>query len=368
MFSKILIIALAFVASAAAFPTFEEFAVLHEKVYSADEVSFRQQTYLSNVAKMTAQNAKASFNHGINKFSDWTLEEFHAWVGKETGVVHKIVRSREHNARLGNVADRGEAFSTELPDSVDWRDVKGVVTSVKNQGQCGSCWAFAATEALESAHFLKNNESVILAPQQYVSCAPNNENCGGVGGCEGSIAELAYDYLLETAPHGQVLESQYPYSADDSKCQAADMKPAAAISAYDIAIPNNYTDVMHYVAKKGPLSVTVDASTWSTYSSGIFNGCDNDSPDLNHLVQLVGYGTEDGTDYWLVRNSWGEDYGEDGYIRLQRNDQTKTGEFLCGIDTTPEDGSGCTNPPGPAAVATCGNCGILFDVVFPIAK
>jgi cathepsin L len=114
-----------------------------------------------------------------------------------------------------------------------------------------------------------------------------------------------------------------------------------------------------------PLSISVDASTWHSYSSGIFS-CDMSSPDIDHVVQLVGYGTETtGDDYWIVRNSWGPSWGENGFIRLARQDPTKGDKIPCGMDTTPQDGSGCEHDTKPQKV--CGACGMLSDTSFPTA-
>mmetsp|Transcript_6565 Transcript_6565/g.27073 ORF Transcript_6565/g.27073 Transcript_6565/m.27073 type:complete len:122 (+) Transcript_6565:305-670(+) len=119
---------------------------------------------------------------------------------------------------------------------------------------------------------------------------------------------------------------------------------------------------MDAVASVGPLAVNVDASAWSSYESGVFTGCDMQAPDLDHVVQLVGYGTDAGSnmDYWLVRNSWAPSWGEDGYIRIYRDSTAST----CGVDTTPQDGTGCNG--GPKNVTVCGSCGILYDVTYPL--
>jgi len=130
------------------------------------------------------------------------------------------------------------------------------------------------------------------------------------------------------------------------------------VNSYVKLIENNATDLLNAVATIGPISVSVDASTWSFYSSGIFNGCSTVNPDINHAVQLVGYGTDAGTDYWLVRNSWGSSWGEKGYIRLYRGPKE-----TCATDRNPQDGSGCDG--GPATVQVCGTCGIWYDNSVP---
>jgi cathepsin L len=135
----------------------------------------------------------------------------------------------------------------------------------------------------------------------------------------------------------------------------------AAISGYNIITSNSYSELMDAIANVGPVGITVDASQWSSYSGGVFDGCNQENPDLDHGVLLVGYGTDDELgDYWLVRNSWGPAWGEKGYIRIARTDDE---ENRCGVDITPADGTGCKD--GPANVTVCGTCGILYDNSYP---
>jgi len=157
---------------------------------------------------------------------------------------------------------------------------------------------------------------------------------------------------------GLTQEKDYPYisgSGANYPCDMKKFKPAVKVANY-YDLPSNVAGpTLQYVGTNGPLAINVDASSWSGYESGVFDGCNNDSPDLNHIVQMVGFGTDSSLgDYWLVRNSWGVNYGEDGYIRVKRYATPP-----CGVDTTPGDGDGCNG--GPANVTVCGNCGILYD-------
>jgi len=130
-----------------------------------------------------------------------------------------------------------------------------------------------------------------------------------------------------------------------------------------VKLPSNkYNPIIAALATVGPLAINVDASAWSNYESGVFNGCNQTSPDINHVVQLVGYGTtkEDG-DFWIVRNSWNPTFGEEGYIRLPRSTNG-----YCGIDTSPQDGTGCNG--GPSSVEVCGPCGLWYDVSYPVVN
>jgi len=136
--------------------------------------------------------------------------------------------------------------------------------------------------------------------------------------------------------------------------------PVAVVSDYVVLPSNQLQPVLNGIGTLGPMAISVDASTWSSYESGVYDGCNQTNPDLDHEVQLVGYGT-DATlgDYWLVRNSWSPAWGESGYIRLRR-----TATPRCGLDITPSDGDGCKG--GPPSVTVCGTCGILYDVVYPV--
>jgi len=244
-----------------------------------------------------------------------------------------------------------------LPPSVDWR-TKGVVTDVKDQGGCGSCWTFGTAETIESFWALAGNTLTVLSEQQILDCTPNPNDCGGTGGCEGGTPEIAYPQII--AKGGLSSEESYPYVGTDESCQTNEINPVAKISGF-VSLPSNqYSAVMNAVATKGPLVIAVDAGSWFGYESGVFDGCNQQNPDIDHCVQLVGYGNDpDQGDFWLVRNSWADSWGENGYIRVARYSFT-----TCGIDTSPQDGLGCKG--GPSNVTVCGTCGILFDVNYPI--
>jgi len=250
----------------------------------------------------------------------------------------------------------------DLPTSVDWRDA-GIVTAVKDQASCGSCWAFAATAVMESHVAKASGKLFELSTQQIAMCSPNPEQCGGTGGCEGATEDLAFDYVSKS--NGVYLESEIPYksgSGKDYPCEETlETKASATITGF-VRLPlNDYASLMNAIATIGPLTVSVDATTWSSYDSGIFNGCNQVNPDSNHAVTLVGYGEENGQKYWLVRNSWSESYGENGYIRVLRSDDDDTN---CGMDITPEHGSACKGDHTPVKV--CGTCGIISDSSYPL--
>lgn len=338
--------------------TFSAYLKEFGKSYAGDEYILRESIFQERLADMLEHNAgHHAYTLAVNNFFDLTDTEISAFRGYKKGKpgLSGAVSAEAPRLTLADVA--------ALPDSVDWR-TSGAVTAVKNQGSCGSCWAFASTETLESHWFLKTGKSVTLAPQQLVDCTPNPQHCGGTGGCEGATAELAYQYLTNLTKNGGLTsESNYPYRARDGKCNDANVPSVAAVSGFVRLTENSYDEVMNAVANIGPLAVAVDASHWSFYGGGIFNGCSNNANiDIDHLVQLVGYGVEKDTPYWLVRNSWGASWGESGYIRLMRHN---TSDY-CGKDNTPLDGSGCEG--GPTVVEVCGECGIVYDTVYPLIK
>jgi len=273
----------------------------------------------------------------MNKFADWTGEEF----------ARLLSAKHSHSRALVAQLPKGKN-----PDSIDWRE-RGAVTEVKDQGGCGSCWAFAATETVESHYQIASGKLLKLAPQTYVDCVENPDECGGTGGCEGATAELAFNL---TVTKGVALESDLPYSGHDEKCKA--YRAAVKAGGYVRNPPNDAEALETALATKGPQSITVAADAWMLYGGGVFSGCSKShvsmSVTLDHGVQAVGY-TKDA---WIVRNSWGADWGEKGYIRLSRASDGQT--F---VDKSPADGQACK--PYPKTQTVGGECGVLFDTSYP---
>mmetsp|Transcript_11130 Transcript_11130/g.25233 ORF Transcript_11130/g.25233 Transcript_11130/m.25233 type:complete len:365 (+) Transcript_11130:82-1176(+) len=318
-----------------------------EKVYDEAEHARRREVFNANLQKMQLHNAEYEAGvhdwwMDVNQFADWTPAEFSSLLGRrqERGSAFPALQSLAED--LPQVPN---------PDSMDWREKKAV-TAVKNQGGCGSCWAFAAIETVESHHAIYNGELVELAPQAYVSCVENPDKCGGTGGCSGATMELAYNLTVDK---GVPLESSLPYKARDGTCT----KYQAVVKADGyVKLPVNDAKALETaVATKGPIAVTVAAEQWQLYGGGLFSGCSK-SPsmgaDLDHGVQVVGY-TQD---YWIVRNSWGAGWGEKGYIRVSRKADADT--F---INKHPSDGDACL--PYPKTQTVGGECGILFDTAYP---
>jgi len=331
--------------------TFEQYLVDFGKFYEPSEFAMRKALFESRVAEVVAHNNQenASWRKGINKFSDMTMEEFRRNLGHSSSMSQTMRASMPLAPEL-NMPAAG------LPDSVDWR-TKGVVTKVKDQGGCGSCWAFAAIETIESSLTQATGKTLLLSAQNMVSCTKNPQHCGGTGGCAGATSELGYQYVAEK---GIASEADYPYRAITGTCDES-KKKSAHIGGFVKLKENNYTDLLVAIATIGPIAVSVDAEPWMSYSSGVFTGCGFSRIDINHAVQLVGYGTASGKDYWIVRNSWGQWWGEQGYIRIFKHSD---GDMKwCGPDPTPQDGTGCDG--GPPVVTVCGSCGIWYDSSYP---
>merc|ERR1712179_428866 len=329
---------------------FAAFKAKYGKVYKDyDEEVARYEIFRYNFEAVRKQNKMMkSYTVGINQFSDLTHQEFKdQYLGyKNPSNIHSLDKKTSEDISIS---------TKDLPASVDWRE-KGAISKVKNQGQCGSCWAFATTEMIESYAQISSQEMVELSTQQVTSCTPNPVNCGGFGGCEGSIAQLGFNYIQL---FGHTTEESYPYqSGGDGHTRSCDFDmetttPVVTLRGYNTLPPNNQEAVMNHLATVGPLAVNVDASRWAYYTGGIFDGCDfNENIKINHVVQLVGY-TEEA---WIIRNSWTDGWGEDGYIRL-----AKTPEAECGTDSSPLSGTGCAGGPGSDVEHVCGQCGMLFD-------
>jgi len=329
------------------------------KLYSSQRERWeRFGVFSANLRRIQSHNDQpdVTYTLGITKFADMSDEEFK--------LVHLQGYSGSPRMNLLKVKPTSnDVETTDLPTEVDWRK-RGVVTPVKDQGRCGSCWAFGTVEQVESYYALANNGSqTVLAPQQLVSCMDNPNQCGGTGGCSGATAELGMGYISQ---YGLVKESDLPYesgtSGDDETCPSDLTHPEVKVQDFGLVPSNDVEAVKKHLATVGPLAVNVDASSFALYTGGVFHGCDYSKDiDINHVVQLVGYGTDDSGlgDYWLIRNSWGPNWGEDGYIRVKRESTE-----VCGFDSRPQDGVGCHGQTD--TVRVCGMCGILYDTVYPI--
>jgi len=281
---------------------FSKFVKEHGKKYEASELIYRMHVFGENFRKVFNHTLGGhSYTLALNEFADLTWEEFRS--------------SRLGYKPLGRKGEPANIKATDA-NAVDWR-AKGIVTDVKDQAQCGSCWAFSATGATESAYALTHPGSLFsFSEQQLVDCAGSSGNQG----CNGGWMDYAFNWIIA---NGICLESDYPYRAADGTCKK-DCKTFKPINRVVDVTPGSEDALMGAVGQQ-PVSVAIEAdqSSFQFYRSGVMDGvC---GKNLDHGVLAVGYGTDDNKDYWIVKNSWGRGWGEAGYIRLIR------GRNQCGI-------------------------------------
>jgi len=293
---------------------FAQWKAKHSKVYAtAEEEALRFENFKVSVQRINRLNLGSKATFALNKFSDLTPAEFRAKYLMQTPLEPVVSKENVLQPTVQNV-----------PPTYDWRP-KGVVTAVKDQGQCGSCWAFSTTENIESvwmlAHGLKNDTMKSLAPQQIVDCDTTDE------GCNGGFPASAYDYVQKAG--GLETEADYPYHAVDQQCHFSASNVYAKISNFKYATSRgDETTLQQNLVSTAPLSICLDASNWQDYQNGVMSAwgcCWLRICQLDHCVQLVGYDTTASTPYYIVRNSWGTDWGENGFIRLE------IGTNTCGI-------------------------------------
>lgn len=311
--------------------------------------------------EVEAQNSKpgATWWAELNHLADTTDDEFKAMVGYK-----RSWKPSSLNAML-----RGSSFLQTQPSTIaesrDWRSLRSS-SFFRNQGGCGSCWAVAVAGALEmhaeKYQILSNMEE--LSFKQLVDCVPNPDKCGGDGGCKGATAELAFQYVQS---HGIVPASAYKDGDSTAACPTELPSPAFKTHGFQRLATNELKPLLTALSNAGPVVVSADATPWGLYGGGVFDNCKPDAT-VNHAILMVGYGNDaTGGDYWLIRNSWGATWGENGYIRIKRHsgDRSNDGkDGFCGTDSSPREGVGCVG--GPATLPVCGMCGILSDSSYPV--
>ena len=335
--------------------TFERYLEDFGKSYTgAAEMQAHRLRFTKQLAAVRAHNSdnSSSYKMGINQFTDMSESEFARFKGGARARGAPLPSELPHEQHEALVAAMNQE---SFPASVDWR-TKGVCTPVKNQGGCGSCWAFSGTEVLESHVAIKTGKLIEMSPQEFVSCTPNPKACGGTGGCQGATQWLLFDYAVKA---GITTEADYPYTAKTGTCNTAAIKPVAGITGTVRLPTNNYTAIMGAL-QLGPVAISVSAG-WRAYESGVFDDVEGCGFNIDHGVVAVGYGSDASIykDYFIVRNSWGENWGESGYIRLMRD-----GEGTKGVDTRPADGTLCK--PYPATQNVTGICGMLSDSSYAV--
>ncbi|XP_014331560.1 cathepsin L1-like [Xiphophorus maculatus] len=282
------------------------------------ELNFRRTVWEKNLLLLLRHNQEASagkhsFTLGLNHLADMTAEE---------------INERLNGLKVEEPLDlRNDTFrdtnDSSLPTSVDWR-TSGLVGPVRNQGLCGSCWAFSALGALEGQMKRRTGVLVMLSPQNLVDCGTKEGNLG----CKGGYITKAFSYIIHNG--GVDSESSYPYEHQNGKCRYSLQGKAAHCSNFHVLPRGNELALQAAVASVGPVAVAVNAMlpSFHQYKGGLYNAPDCNPKLINHAVLVVGYGTDRGQDYWLVKNSWGTAWGEGGFIRIARNKKN-----LCGIAT-----------------------------------
>jgi len=306
---------LALVAVAAASPrlsedeyqfVFTKWMSQYQKEYKVDAFFYRYTIFKNNMDAINAHNSgNNSWSMGMNAFGDQTQEEF---FSSHTG--YKRILRPHAQAVNGPAATHSRSHQTKMADpALDWR-TKGAVTGVKDQGQCGSCWAFSAVGSIEGSLAIKSGSLQSFSEQQLVDCAGSYGNYG----CQGGLMDYAFEYVIAK---GITTEALYPYKAVDGTCKK--FTASGHISSYVDVKSGSETALMTAV-NLGPVSIAIEAdkSVFQFYAGGVFDStaC---GVTLDHGVLVVGYGTDAGKQYWIVKNSWGTSWGESGYIRMIRN-------------------------------------------------
>ncbi|ELR20475.1 cathepsin L, putative [Acanthamoeba castellanii str. Neff] len=303
---------------------FTDWVVAHNKTYVNPELAHRWNVWRENYRFIEEHNRQNhSYSLGMNQFGDLTFDDYKALYTVTMPPFNASdfddVYATPTEANATEAAANSSGLARRHPVSLDWR-IWGAVQAVKNQGSCGSCYAFSAIGALETAHWRKHNTLPDLSEQHIVDCTREYGN----GGCSGGWMHTAFKWLQEKG--GAVSQADYPYTNRVGTCQHASKPKATYLAKYVRIGAGNEQQLLDAVATVGTVSVAINAGTqqFSYYSGGILDvaNCGNRP---THAVLLVGYGTENGKDFWILKNSWGTSWGEKGFFRLAR------GKNMCGI-------------------------------------
>ncbi|XP_055850754.1 procathepsin L-like [Episyrphus balteatus] len=300
---------------------FGDFVAQSGKQYAtAAEKTLREGIFRANQALIDSNNkawelGQSAFKLGANIFADLSPTEF----------LSKLAGLKRSSAGDAKASAHKEAASVptnaNIPDSFDWRD-HGAVTPVKFQGlDCNSCWSFAVTGAVEGHYFRKTKSLVPLSEQNLIDCSQNYGNVG----CSGGYQEYGFNYIIEN--QGIAKSEPYPYKMMDDKCNYRRDIKGADMQAFAVIAPGDEKTLKEAVATKGPVACSMCVvETFVLYEKGIYDDQKCNEGDVNHSVLVIGYGTENGRDYWIIKNSYSDKWGEGGYGRIPRNENS-----FCGI-------------------------------------
>ncbi|XP_047990563.1 procathepsin L-like [Leguminivora glycinivorella] len=299
--------------------SFEKFKQEHNKRYkSAVEEMHRLQNYVHNQMKIMEHNhrfeqGQVSYKLKLNQYSDLDDEEFQRNMFGALPDIDDDFSLYDPDFNL-----HMSAF-TDLPDYVDWRE-RGAVTEVKTQGECGSCWAFSATGALEGQVFIKTNRLISLSEQNLIDCT-GNYKCHG---CRSGWTNNAFQYIKDNG--GIDTEASYPYEGRNGQCRYNPNNVGTTNKGY-VKLPRDEDKLKEAVATIGPISVTINSlPSIRHYEDGVYYDEDCSPDKHDHAVLVVGYGTDEyGGDYWIVKNSWGKSWGRHGYVKMARNRDNNCG-------------------------------------------
>jgi C1A family cysteine protease len=299
---KVAILLLALIAFASALnfrSEWDNFKSKYGRVYaSTQEEGNRFSIFKQNLRKAQRMNARDPHaRFGVTKFSDLTVDEFKS-------IFLMNVSRPAVDAPIARAPK-----NVQLPTSFDWSS-KGALTPVKDQGQCGSCWDFSATETIESVCFLAGYPLTQLSEQQILDCDSSDY------GCNGGWPYNAYQYVIGAG--GLETEADYPYTAQDGSCEFNSQDIECPITSWKYVTQSQDENAMQsFLYSNSPMSVCVDAEIWQTYTGGVITPSSNCGNSIDHCVQITGWQQMQGLNVWNVRNSWGADWGENGYIYVQ---------------------------------------------------
>ncbi|XP_024969380.1 low-temperature-induced cysteine proteinase-like [Cynara cardunculus var. scolymus] len=313
---------------------YESWLLKHGKTYNAlGEKDRRFQIFKDNLRFIDDHNSgDHTYKLGLNKFADLTNEEYRSTY---TGIKTIDAKRKQPKVKSDRYALRsGEA----LPESVDWRE-KGAITGVKDQGSCGSCWAFSTTGSVEGINQIVTGDLISVSEQELVDCDTSYNE-----GCNGGLMDYAFEFIINNG--GIDTEEDYPYTGRDGKCDTYRKNAkVVSIDGYE-DVPVNDESALQKAVANQPIAVAIEAGgrDFQFYTSGIFTGqC---GTALDHGVLAVGYGSENGKDYWIVKNSWGDAWGESGFLKMERNIKDSVGKCGIAMEASYAVKTG-QNPPNP---------------------